>query len=435
MRRATICCTLVACFSALGQPLRPILPERAGFSRQGLARIDEFFAREIADDRVPGAVVAIARDGKLVYYKAHGFLQKATNQPMPLDAIFNLASMTKIMVSVAGLALNEQGRLPLRARLDHYFPAFSKMGVAQAASSGNQPEIARPITLHDLFRHTSGLPYGARGDSAVQKLYPPSSTAAALEYTGEELLAKLATLPLLHQPGTVWEYGFSTDVLGLVIEKVTGRKLGEVLQEAVWDKVKMPDTGFKVPAQKRGRLARPLPKDPITGKEQSIVLLDRPAKFDCAGVCAFGTVGDFLRFGQMLLDGGAIEGQRVLSPKTVAWMTSDHLGGGIWNRVASIEPHRDGYGFGLGVAVRLQDGVSSVPGTEGDFTWNGATGTAFWADPQERLVVVYGTAAPGEIRQYYREQVSALVYGAMTELRGERRRPVERVSSRAESSP
>ncbi len=435
MRRATICCTLIACLPALGQPLRPILPERAGFSRSGLARVDEFFAREIADDRVPGAVVAIARDGRLVYYKAHGFLQKATNEPMPLDAIFNLASMTKIMVSVAGLALNEQGRLPLRARLDDYFPAFSKMTVGQAAGSGNQPEIARPIRLHDLFRHTSGLVYGARGDSAVQKLYPPSSTAAALEYTGEELLAKLATLPLLHQPGTVWEYGFSTDVLGLVIEKVTGRRLGEVLQAAVWDKVKMPDTSFRVPAQKRGRLARPLPKDPITGKEQSIVLLNQPAKFDCAGVCAFGTVGDFLRFGQMLLDGGAIEGQRVLSPKTVAWMTSDHLGAGIWNRVASIEPHREGYGFGLGVAVRLQDGVSAVPGTQGDFTWNGATGTAFWADPQERLVVVYGTAAPGEIRHYYREQVSALVYGAMSELRGERRRPVERVSSRAQSSP
>jgi len=414
-------CTLIACLPALGQPLRPISPERAGFSRSGLVRIDEFFAREIAADRVPGAVVAIARDGRLVYFKAHGFLQKATGEPMPLDAIFNLASMTKIMVSVAGLALNEQGRLPLRARLDHYFPAFSKMTVGQLAGTGDQVEIARPIRLHDLFRHTSGIPYGARGDSAVHKLYPAGSAAAALDYTGEEFLAKLATLPLIHQPGTVWEYGLSTDVLGLVIEKVTGRRLGDFLQATVWDKVKMSDTSFRVPVQKRGRLARPLPKDPITGKEQSIALLDRPAKFDCAGACAFGTVGDFLRFGQMLLDGGAIDGQRVLSPKTVAWMTSDHLGG-IWNRVATIEPHREGYGFGLGVAVRLQDGVSAVPGTQGDFTWNGAYGTAFWADPEERLVVVYGTAAPGEIRHYFREQVSALVYGAMTELRHRQRR-------------
>src|SRR5262249_20355654 len=239
MRGATLCCTLIACLPALGQPLRPISPERAGFSRSGLVRIDEFFAREIAADRVPGAVVAIARDGRLVYFKAHGFLQKATGEPMPLDAIFNLASMTKIMVSVAGLALNEQGRLPLRARLDHYFPAFSKMTVGQLAGTGDQVEIARPIRLHDLFRHTSGIPYGARGDSAVHKLYPAGSAAAALDYTGEEFLAKLATLPLIHQPGTVWEYGLSTDVLGLVIEKVTGRRLGDFLQATVWDKVKM----------------------------------------------------------------------------------------------------------------------------------------------------------------------------------------------------
>jgi CubicO group peptidase (beta-lactamase class C family) len=185
----------------------------------------------------------------------------------------------------------------------------------------------------------------------------------------------------------------------------------------VWDKVRMTDTHFDVPADKRKRIARPLPNDPLTGKPQQIALLDSPLKFQCAGGCAFATVADYLRFGQMLLDGGIIDGRRVLSPKTVALMTSDHLGQSIKNQVPGTEPHRDGYGFGLGVAVRLNEGVAATPGTKGDYTWNGANGTSYWADPQERLVVVVGTSAPGEIRKYYREQMGALVYGALTELR------------------
>jgi CubicO group peptidase (beta-lactamase class C family) len=397
--------------AARAQPLPPAAPEKAGFSNEGLARIDRFFAREIAANRVPGAVVAIARDGKLVHFKAYGHLNKATGEPMPLDAIFNLASMTKVLTAVGALTLNEEGRLPLKSRLDEYFPQFAHMKVGT-----DNAEPARPIFIHDLYRHTSGFTYGARGNTPVHKLYPGGSSGAAAQYTGEEFLAKLASLPLLYQPGTVWDYGFSTDVLGLVVEKVSGKRLNDFLKAAVWDKVKMPDTSFEVPAEKRKRLARPLPKDPIDGKEQNIAILDKPVKFDCAGSCAFSTVGDYLRFGQMLLDGGAIDGRRVLSPKTVAVMTSDHLGPNIKNQVAGTEPHRDGYGFGLAVAVRTHDGVAAVPGSKGDFTWNGANGTAFWADPQERLVVVYGTVAPGEIRKYYREQMGALVYGAMTSL-------------------
>jgi CubicO group peptidase (beta-lactamase class C family) len=179
----------------------------------------------------------------------------------------------------------------------------------------------------------------------------------------------------------------------------------------------MPDTTFQVPADKRKRLARPLPVDPITGKAQSIAILDHPVKFDCGGSCAFSTVADYVRFGQMLLDGGAIDGKRVIGPKTVALMTSDHLGLNIKNQVAMTEPARDGYGFGLAVAVRVQDGLSPVPGSVGDYSWNGANGTAWWNDPKERLVVVYGTVAPGEIRKYYREAMSDLVYGAMTSSR------------------
>jgi CubicO group peptidase (beta-lactamase class C family) len=337
---------------------------------------------------------------------------------MPLDAIFNLASMTKVLTAVGGLVLNEEGRLPLKSRLDEYYPAFAQMKVGVVSPAGElTTEPARPIFIHDLYRHTSGITYGARGNTPVHKQYPSSSSGAAAAYTAEEFIAKLASLPLLYQPGTVWDYGFSTDVLGLVIEKVSGQRLGDYLKRAVWDKVKMPDTTFSVPADKRKRLARPLAKDPISGKDQKIDILDSPVKFDCAGSCAFSTVGDYLRFGQMLLNGGVLDGKRVLSPKTVMQMTSNHLTPSIKNNVAGTEPHRDGYGFGLAVAVRIEDGLAATPGSAGDYTWNGANGTSYWADPQERLVVVVGTVAPGEIRKYYREQMGAMVYGAMTQSR------------------
>lgn len=292
----------------------------------------------------------------------------------------------------------------------------------QVGSAGANGEIklapANPIYIQDLYRHTSGLGYGNGGDTAIHKLLPTSSSAAATQLRSDEFVSKLAGTPLLYQPGTVWEYGFSTDVLGLVIEKITQKRLGDYLKTAVWDKVGMPDTGFILTPSRRTRLARPLAKDTSTGRDQSIPILDATLQFDCAGACSFGTVGDYLRFGQMLIDGGIIDGKRVLSPYSVRLMTSDHLGHDIKNNVGAIEPYREGYGFGLAVAVRLSNGLSAVPGSVGDFTWNGAYGTAFWADPKERLVVVYGMATPGAIRKVYREQISALVYGAMQALPG-----------------
>jgi CubicO group peptidase (beta-lactamase class C family) len=231
--------------------------------------------------------------------------------------------------------------------------------------------------------------------------------------TGPEFMDKIAKLPLLYQPATTWDYSLSTDALGMVIEKVTGKTLGEALQERVWSKVGMPDTTFAVPADKKGRIAQALPNDPLTGKPQNIRLLREAPKFECGGGCAFATASDYIRFGQMLLNGGVLDGKRVLSPKTVEHMTSDHLGQHIRNNVAGTEPHREGYGFGLGVAVRTHRGIAATNGSIGDYTWNGANGTSFWADPKEQLVVVTMTVGPGEIRKYYREQMAALVYGAM----------------------
>nr|WP_316166263.1 MULTISPECIES: serine hydrolase domain-containing protein [unclassified Bradyrhizobium] len=401
---------------ASAAPLPEAKPDDVGFSQAGLARMDDFFAREIAAKRVPGAVVAIARDGKLVHYRAYGKLDPAKDVPMPLDAMFALASMTKPMAAVAGLTLMEQGRLPLQAKLSDYYPAFAdmKVGVPQADGSLKLETQLSPIHIHDLYRHTSGLMYGGRPDSAspVARLYP-DGVAPAIEGDTQAFIERITRLPLAHQPSTEFEYGFSIDVLGAVIEKVSEQRLGDYLSRNVWQPLGMRDATFAPSDAQRARLARPFANDPLTGKPQSIRLLDTPTKFDCGGACSFATVGDYLRFGQMLLNGGELDGQRILSPKTVHHMTSNHLGPEIRNNVANIEPHRAGFGFGLAVAVRTNEGLSSVPGNPGEFTWNGAFGTQFFCDPKERLVVVVGTAAPGELRKYYREQVQDIVYGAM----------------------
>jgi CubicO group peptidase (beta-lactamase class C family) len=256
--------------------------------------------------------------------------------------------------------------------------------------------------------------YGGRPDSSspLVRLYP-DGIAPAIEADTQAFIDRITKLPLAHQPGTEFEYGFSIDVLGAVIEKVTGQQLGEYLAATVWRPLAMRDATFHPSEAQRERLARAFPDDPLTGKPQAIKLLDTPTKMDCGGACAFATVGDYVRFGQMLINGGELDGQRILGPKTVHHMTSNHLGPEIKNNVANVEPHRGGFAFGLGVAVRTSEGLSSVPGNPGEFTWNGAYGTQFFCDPKEHLVVVVGTAAPGELRKYYREQVQDIVYGAM----------------------
>ena len=408
---------LATAAGAQAQPLPAATPESVGMSSEGLRNIDAFFASEIEHKRVPGAVVAIARQGKLVYFKAFGFADQARGIPAATDTIFQLASMTKPMAAVGALALTAQGRLPLQGKLSDYFPAFAAMQVGVPTADGKftlEPQ-KRPILIHDLFRHTSGLTYGGRpdGSSPMAALWP-SGGAASYMGKSSEMAEALTRLPLVYQPGTVFEYSLSFDVLGAVIEKITGQTLGGHLAETVWKPLKMNDTTFRLSDAQRARVAHPFPLNPLDGKPQNIAAIDKPPTFDCGGGCAFGTMGDYIRFGQMLLNGGSLEGQQVLSPAFVQLMTSNHLGAGIQNRVAAVEPHRDGYGFGLGVAVRLQPGLAAVPGNPGEFTWNGANGTGFFADPKEQLVVAFGTAAPGELRKFYREQVQDLVYGALT---------------------
>ena len=386
-----------------------------GFTKEGLQRIDAFFANEIANNRMPGAVLAVAKNGKLSIYKPYGYMDKASNKPMTTDAIFNLASMTKVMASVGALTFYEEGKMPLNAPISNWLPQFKDMKVGQVDAEGKLTTVPakNPITVQDLLRHTSGLTYGGRGATPVHKLYPAGSAPAAMQYNSQEFIDKLASTPLLYEPGTVWDYGFSVDVVGIIQEKIAGKPLGGVLQDRIWSKVGMPNTTFDIAEKDRARLAQPLPIDPMTGKPQKVAILDQKVKFDCGGSCAYSTAGDYIRFGQMLLNGGSLEGKRVLGPQTVAFMTSNHLNKDIKNNVGLTEPGRVGYGFGLGVAVRMERGLSAINGNVGDFTWNGAYGTIFWADPKEQMVVVMMGVAPGDIRKIHREQLNSVIYGAL----------------------
>lgn len=421
MKRLLLVTAVVGLFSAptmaLAQAGKTPLPVASGqgFSQEGLKRIDAFFADQIATDQMPGAVLAVSKNGKLSIYKPYGYLDKGNQKPMTTDAIFNLASMTKVMATVGALTFYEEGKMPLNAPISDWLPQFKNMKVGQVDADGNltTTPAKNPITVQDLMRHTNGLTYGGRGATPIHKFYPSGSAVAAINLSTDEFIDKLAAAPLLYEPGTAWDYGFGIDVLGIIEEKIAGKSLGGVLEERVWSKVGMPNTFFQLNEKDRPRLAQPLPVDPISGKPQKVDIHTKQVKFDCGGSCAYSTAGDYLRFGQMLLNGGSIDGKRVLGPQTVAFMTANHLNKDIKNNVSRTEPARVGYGFGLGVAVRTERGLSANNGNVGDYSWNGAYGTIFFVDPKEQMVVVMMGVAPGDIRKIHREKLNALIYGAL----------------------
>jgi len=386
-------------------------------SSERLALISKTVNAEIAHEQMPGAVLAIARHGKLVYFEAFGYRDKTAGIPMTTDSIFAIASMTKPMVTVGALKFYEQGRLLMDDPLSKYFPKFADMKVAVMdagrVSIVEKVPAARRITIQDLLRHTSGMIYGGRGTTAVHKLYPASSAEVGDNTAGAEFLDRLSSLPLLYQPGTVWDYGFCLDVTGLVVESIAEQSLGRYLQDQVWQPLGMTDTAFAVPDDKAGRYAKPLPIDPESRQAQGTPPMKH--KIDCGGGCSFSTAGDYLRFAQMLLDKGMLGNTRILGRKTVEYMLSNQLGPEVKNLIVNADPTRADYGFGLGLAVRTTPGIVRMMGSVGEFSWPGATGTNWWADPHEELVVVWMAETPGTIRWKYRQMINALVYQAIVD--------------------
>jgi len=398
-------------------------PESVGMSSQRLARIAAALKQDIDNGRMPGAVIAVARKGKLVYYESFGFLDKSKNTPMPKDAIFSIASMTKPVVAAAALTFYEENRLLVHEPVGTYLPPLKAMSVAVLRRDGSGTETfdrvpaRRQPTIQDLMRHTAGFTYGNQGTTALHKAYPGGSGNVAETISGAEFIDALAKLPLHYQPGTRWDYSYGLDILGLALESVAKQPLGRVLQDRIFGPLGMTDTAFTVPKEKAARIAKALPMDPVTGQAQSIRDQTLPWKFECGGGCLTSTALDYLHFAQMLLNRGGFDGTRVLGRKTVEYMTADHLGPEV--DVTSLHnfpvEHIDGYGFGLGVAVRRVPGVAGIMGSPGDFRWSGAQGTLFWVDPKEELAVVYMAQTPGAIRAHYRQVIPALVLQSLVD--------------------
>lgn len=407
--------------AAAQSPLPTARPESVGMSSERLARLDARLEADVAAGRIPGAVVAIARQGRLVHFKAIGWRDKDAGLPMTTDTIFSMASMTKPIVSVGTMLLQEEGRLLISDPVGRYIPEMAKMTVAANrgnVAAGQQletvPAVRQPNVFH-LLTHTSGLLYGGRGTTALHKMYPPSSGAASAMDPGEFIL-KIGSLPLAFQPGTVWDYSLSTDVLGIVVERAAKQPLDVFLRERILAPLKMNDTGFMVPPEKANLLAKPLSIDPVTGSPQRIAIDSaKPLKFNCGGGCGVTTAGDYIRFTQMMLNGGTLDGTRIISRKTVEYMTSDHLSPQVENNIRVVQPIAEDYGFGLGFAVRRNTGGSTTIGTQGDYFWSGAYGTSFMIDPKEQLAMVLMMATPGnaETRFHYRQLLAAYVMQAL----------------------
>ena len=422
MVRLILSIFLFSSFSAFAaDPLPRARPESVGLSPEQLERIGQVLKADVERGQIPGAVVAIARKGRLAYFEAFGYQDKAANVPMAKDSIFAIASMTKPMVGVGIMQLVEDTRIQMSDPVSRWFPSLGKLpvGVMKKDAAGETIMEAVParrqITIQDLLRHTSGLTYGGRGSTPVHKMFPASSGAAANQYSGEEFIERLSKVNLLYQPGAAWDYGFSIDVLGLIIEKETGQGLGAYLSERVWKPLGMTDTMFTVPADKAKRFARALANDPLTGKPQASTDRTKPIKFECGGGCSASTAGDYIRFGQMLLNRGKLGDTRILSSRTVDYMTSNQLAPGTQNFIAAADPTKDGYEFGLTMAVRPSTGGPTTMGSPGAYTWSGASGTDFWVDPKEQLVVVFMSAGPGPIRWHYRRLINALVYQSLAD--------------------
>jgi len=388
-------------------------PEQVGLSSERLGRVSRVLNEEIEKGKIPGAIALVARRGRIAYFESFGVLDPATRAPMTKDAIFRIYSMAKPMTSVAVMMLQEEGRLVLNDPISKFLPQLTNLHVsvekkdrATGQTTFELVPATREITIHDLLRHTSGFTYGGRTTNPVVREAYARGGVDARDLTNADLVDRLATVPLVHQPGTAWEYGRSTDVLGRLVEVISGKTLGVFLGERVFTPLAMKDSGFFVPKDRLARVAQPFAVDPATGDKISLIDVSTPPKYESGGGGGVSTAGDYIRFSQMLLNGGRLNGVRLLSRTTVGFMTSDHLG-----RIS--DTHRTpGYTFGLGFQVRKDTGLAGQAGSVGEYGWAGAGGTYFWIDPKEQIVPVFMSQEPNR-RQHYRIILRDLVYQSL----------------------
>lgn len=382
-------------------------PAALGLCPQRLARLRQAFQDEIDRQRLPGAVLVVARHGRVAMFDALGVQDPATGVPMATDSLFRIYSMTKPVVSVAALMLMEQGQLLLGDPVAKHLPEYARMQVATDDAGLQLRPVRQPATVHDLLRHTAGFTYEFLGNSRVQQLYSQRRIGARSR-SNAEFSCELARLPLQFEPGTVWEYSRATDVLGRLIEVVSGQTLGAFLQAHIFAPLGMTETAFSVPPSAHHRIAEPFAHDPDGGVPMPVIDIRRTTPMQAGGGGLVGTAADYARFLQCLLNRGVLDGARLLSPHTVALMMADHLG----NLPVNGSLLAPGYGFGLGLAVRTAAGLSAGPGSVGMAHWSGIAGTTFFLDPAEDLWAMLMVQAPNQ-RDAYRQLFRNLVYAAL----------------------
>src|ERR1700712_2058442 len=395
------------------------MPAGARFNQDKFAKITEFFKNEVATGKIAGANVLIQQHDKPVYHETFGVQDVASKTPITDQTIFRLSSLTKAITSVVAMQLIQDGKIKLDDPVAKYIPSFAdmKVGVEKKSEDGKATlelvPLARPITILDLMRHTSGITYGFYGDSLVRKAY-----AAANIYAGEfdlaEFAERIAKLPLHNQPGALWQYGHSTDVLARIMEIVSGKSLFEIEKEKLLGPLGMSNTDFFVPEPERLKLlAQPLPNDSNfrVGREYRTEVRQ---KWESATGGMVSTMADFSRFAQMLLNGGSFEGKTYLSPQTFELMATDHIGKGSGVERDHFYFPGDGFGMGLGLAVRTDPGNAKPPppGSLGELKWDGASGCYMVIDRKQDMMFVLLEQTPTE-RQRVQRTLKQLVYEAL----------------------
>jgi CubicO group peptidase (beta-lactamase class C family) len=404
---------------AARDPLPRAQPEEVGMSSERLARLTAGLKQYADQGKVAGSVTLVARRGKLVYLEAFGDRDREAHARMQTDSIFRIASQTKAIVVTGAMLLVEQGKLLLTDPVSKYLPEFGETTVAVPKEGGGYDVVKakRPITIHDLMTHTSGIGYGM-GPAADQwkKAGIQGWYFADRNEPIAATVARMASLPFDGQPGEKWVYGYSIDILGVVIEKASGMPLDEYLRANITGPLGMSDTGFYLPKDKRDRLTvvysnngKPqLERAPNPGGMVGQgAYVDGPRKAFSGGAGFLSTAGDYARFLQMTLNGGQLDGKRLLSRKTVELMTTDHLGN---------VPFQPGVGEGLGFSVLKDVGLRGSQGSVGEYGWGGAYHSTYWVDPREQLVVVYLTQlnpAPMDFDDF--GKVRSLVYQAIVD--------------------